>query len=132
MDWLFDPVFIDFLGNSKSPFVQCPQSNRFLFFSVFLHPYIMSPKRLVDGVRKMAIFADVQYYLCWQGWVGQKFQKMCWRNIGMVPYSSFYKIQLLVQVKQNNFSYRCSSTKHISNLFAVSPFLLYDPTFKFK
>ena len=43
---------------------------------------------LVVGVRKITIFADVQYYLCWlraSGWV-RKSPKMCWRNIGMVPY----------------------------------------------
>ena len=41
----------------------------------------------VGGVKKMAIFADVQYYLCWRrvsGWV-RKSPKICWRNIGMEP-----------------------------------------------
>ena len=39
------------------------------------------------GSEKIAIFTDVQYYLCWRrvsGWV-RKTPKICWRNIGMVP-----------------------------------------------
>ena len=60
-------VFIDLLGKSKSPFVQCPQSiNRFRFF-----------------------FCVSTYY------------------------SSFYKIQLLVQVKQNNFFFIVAVRRNI-------------------
>ena len=36
------------------------------------HPCIMSAKSWVGGVRKMAIFADFQYYQCWCRWVGPK------------------------------------------------------------
>jgi hypothetical protein len=41
----------------------------------------------VGGVRKVAIFADVQYYLYWQRVGGRvrKSPKMCWLTIGMVP-----------------------------------------------
>ena len=48
---------------------------------------ITSAKRWVGEVRKMAIFADFRYYLCWRRvgeWV-RKSPKMCWRNIGMDP-----------------------------------------------
>jgi hypothetical protein len=38
------------------------------------HPYITSAKGL-GGVRKLAIFADVQYYLV--GWWVRKRSKMC-------------------------------------------------------
>ena len=50
----------------------------------------------VGGVRKMAIFADVQYYSCWRrvgGWV-KKSSKMCWRNIGTVPNTFWRSIQI--------------------------------------
>ena len=50
-------------------------------------PILRQQRNWVGGVRKMTIFADVQYYLCWRrvsGWV-RKSLKICWRNIGMVP-----------------------------------------------
>ena len=43
--------------------------------------------------QKMAIFADLQYYLCWRRWVGLKKLKTCWRNIWMVPIPSTIKTQ---------------------------------------
>ena len=54
-------------------------------------PMLRQQRDWVGGVRKMAIFADVQYYLCWRrvGWCVKKSPKMCWRNIGMVPYVTF-------------------------------------------
>ena len=50
-------------------------------------PILRQQRDCVGGVRKLAIFTDVQYYLCWHRvgrWV-KKSPKMCWRNIGMVP-----------------------------------------------
>ena len=45
---------------------------------------------VVGGVRKMAVFADFKFYLCWRrvsGWVWKSIEN-CLRNIGMVPYGA--------------------------------------------
>ena len=58
-------------------------------------PILRQQMDWVGGVRKVAISADVQYYLYWRrvgGWV-RKIPKMCWRNIGMVPNSAQYALQ---------------------------------------
>ena len=46
-------------------------------------PKLHQQRDWVGGVRKMAIFADVQYFLC-QCRVGQKWQKKS-NNVLMVP-----------------------------------------------
>ena len=49
-------------------------------------PILRQQKDWMGGVRKIAIFADVQYYLCWRrlgGW--EKSPKMFLRDVGMVP-----------------------------------------------
>ena len=56
------------------------------FYSVMDHPYITSAKGMGWWGKKTAIFADVQFYLCWRrsGWI-RKSPKVCSRNIRMVP-----------------------------------------------
>ena len=54
-------------------------------------PILRQQRDWVGVMRRLAIFADVQCYLCWRwvgGWVGwwvRKSLKMYWCNIGMVP-----------------------------------------------
>ena len=68
--------------------VSCWKQPRFgRIFIIGDHPYITSAHGLGGWGQKMAIFADVQYNLCWRivgGWV-KKSPKMCWCNIRMVP-----------------------------------------------
>ena len=49
-------------------------------------PILRQQRDWVGGVRKMTIFADIQYYFCWRrvsGWV-RKSPKMFWLSIRMV------------------------------------------------
>ena len=57
------------------------------------HSSITSAKRWVGGIKKMTIFADLQYHLCWRRWVGgPKKQKTCWGKTWMVPIAFFWLI----------------------------------------
>ena len=49
-------------------------------------PILHQQRDWLGGVKKMAIFADIHYYLCWRrvyGWA-RKSLKMCWSSM-MVP-----------------------------------------------
>ena len=49
-------------------------------------PILRQQRDWLGGVKKMAIFADIHYYLCWRrvyGWA-RKSLKMCWSSM-MVP-----------------------------------------------
>ena len=52
------------------------------FFSLNIRIYYDSKE--VGGVRKMAFFADLQYYSCWRSG-SKKGQNIRWRNTWMVP-----------------------------------------------
>ena len=82
------------------------------------HPFITSAIILGGWVRKMAIFANVQYFMYADivgGWVG-KSPKICWRNIGMVQRLNsqlqYPKLSLIVNVNSPSTSWVESMTKH--------------------
>ena len=55
-------------------------------FRTSLFPILHQQRDWVGGVRKIGIFASVQYYQCRLRWAGWVRKKMRWRNIGMDPY----------------------------------------------
>ena len=65
------------------------QTSPNLTFCLGPHLYYVRKRDWVGGVRKMAIFSDVQYCICADkvGRWGLKRPKICWRNIGMVPFT---------------------------------------------
>ena len=66
-------------------------------------PILRQQRNWVSGFRKMAIFADVQYYLCWRRVGGsEKVQKCAERNIGMVPYVTSDALNFVVCKHSSN------------------------------
>ena len=86
----------------------------FFQFNLWAIPILRQQKDWVGRVRKMAIFADVQCYLCKRrvgGWVKKK-SKMCWHNIGMV----FYVILIFFSVTSRMWSVNSPTRKRFISI----------------
>ena len=80
----------------------------------------------------MAIFADLQYYLCWRRWVGLKKPKICWRNMYFLngPYSIHKEMKHFLKyfshISESGFSQYFSSIlcHELFNIFCIKKIFL--------
>ena len=85
-------------------------------------PYTYYVSKEVGGVRKMTVFADLQYYyLYWRRWVGPKRPKPCWRNIRMVPYETD---NLAVWLSLVQFGAQCMPRNRCTN-FSIKYYVYF-------
>ena len=64
--------------------------------------------------QKIAIFADLQHFLCWRRCVGLKKPKTCWRNTWMVPtWAWLHKISVVLH---SRFEIICHNDELSSSL----------------